>query len=569
MINVVCGIRSTGRICTDMAEELEKRGHQVKIAYGRETVPQQYQKYAVRIGSSCDVNLHALKARLSDKAGFGSRRATEKFIRWVKRYNPDMIHLHNIHGYYINVEVLFGYLRTCGKKIVWTLHDCWAFTGHSVFCDAQGCMKWKQGCSCCPQTKEYPKSYTDRSSGNWKKKRKLFTGIPDMQIVTPSHWLAGLVKESFLSEYRVAVIHNGIDTEKFYPVENDFRKFYGLEGRIIVLGAASTWNEMKGYSDFVKLAEILGGRYKVVLAGLTGEQVKKLPHNILGIRRTSSTKEMAMMYSASDVFVNLTYCDTFPSVNLEAQACGLPVVTYQTGGSLEAVIEGTGYAVEKGNVYAAAAAVEKLVSEKQPLHRLEISAKARDRKETVREYLEETGKYAGGIFECKAALGLLGKRVIFGVSAFWEKRKGIDDMIGLSKILDGDSRMILAGICNARAGKIPERVLSYGQISSAEGLRQLYAVADIYLNPTYDDNYPSTNLEALACGTPVLTYDTGGSAESALLFGRTVKKSDIESLKTAVENWNDVSAYCRKQKRIENEISRKHFVEKYCTLYDM
>lgn len=159
--------------------------------------------------------------------------------------------------------------------------------------------------------------------------------------------------------------------------------------------------------------------------------------------------------------------------------------------------------------------------------------------------------------------------MIFGVSAFWEKRKGIDDMIGLSKILDGDSRMILAGICNARAGKIPERVLSYGQISSAEGLRQLYAVADIYLNPTYDDNYPSTNLEALACGTPVLTYDTGGSAESALLFGRTVKKSDIESLKTAVENWNDVSAYCRKQKRIENEISRKHFVEKYCTLYDM
>lgn len=153
MINVVCGIRSTGRICTDLAAALEKQGHEVKIAYGRENVPEQFQKYAVRIGSDLDVKLHGIKARLFDRAGFGSKKATKKFIGWVKEYDPDVIHLHNIHGYYINIEVLFDYLRTCGKKIIWTLHDCWSFTGHCVYFDYVDCDKWKTGCFDCPQKK--------------------------------------------------------------------------------------------------------------------------------------------------------------------------------------------------------------------------------------------------------------------------------------------------------------------------------------------------------------------------------------------------------------------------------
>mgnify|MGYP000231854880 FL=1 len=160
MINVVCGIRSTGRICTDLAIALEKQGHEVRIAYGRETVPEQFQKYAVRIGTDLDVKLHGIKARLFDRAGFGSRKATEKFIEWVKKYDPDIIHLHNIHGYYIDVERLFKYLRTCGKKIIWTLHDCWSFTGHCVYFDYIVCDKWKNGCFYCPQKKGI-------SSKNW------------------------------------------------------------------------------------------------------------------------------------------------------------------------------------------------------------------------------------------------------------------------------------------------------------------------------------------------------------------------------------------------------------------
>ena len=147
MINSVCGIRSTGRICTDIAEELEKQGHDVKIAYGRETVPEKYQKYAVRIGTDLDVKLHGIKTRLFDRHGFGSKRATKKFIKWVEEYDPDVIHLHNLHGYYINIKILFDYLKKANKKVVWTLHDCWAFTGHCTHFDFVGCNKWK--CKCC------------------------------------------------------------------------------------------------------------------------------------------------------------------------------------------------------------------------------------------------------------------------------------------------------------------------------------------------------------------------------------------------------------------------------------
>ena len=257
MINVCCGTGSTGRICTDLATSLEQQGHEVRIAYGRDQVPPQYQKYAVKIGTDSEVKLHAFYARFFDASGLGSKTGTKRFIDWVKEYDPDVIHLHNIHGYYLNIEILFEYLKTCGKRIIWTLHDCWAFTGHSAYCDAISCERWKTGCYDCPNLKEYPKSYIDKSERNWKLKKKLFGGIADLTIVTPSQWLAGLVQESFLSEYPVKVIHNGIDTSKFYPMENDFRDFYGIGNKFMLLGVATSWDKMKGLQDFVKLANLL------------------------------------------------------------------------------------------------------------------------------------------------------------------------------------------------------------------------------------------------------------------------------------------------------------------------
>ena len=349
MINSVCGIRSTGRICTDLADALTEQGHEVKIAYGRENVPEKYRKYAVRIGSDTDVKLHCLRARLLDDTGYGSRRATERFIGWVKEFDPDVIHLHNIHGYYINIELLFRYLASAKKRVIWTLHDCWTFTGHCPHFEYEKCSKWKTGCFDCPKDKrEYPaRLFFDNSRSNWKRKKKLFTAVKDMTIVTPSQWLADLVKQSYLKKYPVRVIHNGIDTSVFRPAKSRFREEHGLEDKKLLLGVASTWHDRKGLGDFIKLSHMLDDSYKIILVGLSKKQLETLPENILGITRTNSTKELAEIYTAADMFLNLTYEDNYPTVNLEAQACGTPVVTYRTGGSPESA-ERFGAVVEQG-----------------------------------------------------------------------------------------------------------------------------------------------------------------------------------------------------------------------------
>lgn len=338
MINSVCGIRSTGRICTDIAQELENHGHECKIAYGREIAPARFEKYAVRIGSNISANIHAGLSRIFDKSGFYSRRATRKFVNWVKEYNPDLIHLHNLHGYYLNIEVLFDYLKQANKPVVWTLHDCWAFTGHCPYFDMADCEKWKSGCERCPQKKQYPTSLVfDNSKNNYRRKKACFTGVADLTIVSPSQWLKDLVSKSFLNEYPVRVIANGVDTTAFEPTPGDFKSRYGLDGKIVILGVAGVWEERKGLNDFVRLAQFLDDRYRIVLVGLSDAQLAELPKNIIGVKRTNSVTELAEIYTAADVLFNPTYEDNYPTVNLEAQACGTPVITYATGGSGESV----------------------------------------------------------------------------------------------------------------------------------------------------------------------------------------------------------------------------------------
>lgn len=346
-INSVCGIRSTGRICTDLADVLLQNGHECKIAYGRESVPEKYGKIAVRIGNDLNAKLHALQSRIFDNSGFGSKLATEKFIEWLKEDNPDIIHLHNIHGYYINVEILFNYLAESNKPVVWTLHDCWAFTGHCAYYSYVKCDKWKTGCFNCPQKKRYPSSYLwDASKQNWLKKKALFTRVKKMTLVTPSNWLANEVNQSFLNKYPVKVIPNGIDLNVFKPTFSDFKEKNGLVGKMVILGVASTWGARKGVKDFVELSKILDDSYKIILVGLTEPQKKELPSNILKITRTNNVRELAEIYTAADVFFNPTYEDNYPTVNLEAQACGTPVITYKTGGSMESVPDGN--VVEQG-----------------------------------------------------------------------------------------------------------------------------------------------------------------------------------------------------------------------------
>lgn len=349
-ITAFSGWGCTGRIALGIHKALEEQGHESTIAWGRtDTTPDSV--HTIKIGNSLDQKMHGLYTRLTDKCGFGSIAATKKFIKQIDEFHPDLIQMHILHGYYVNLEVLFNYIKEKNIPIVWTFHDCWAFTGHCPYFDYVKCEKWKTGCHHCEQKAHHPTSWLmDNSKWNWEKKKELFTK-QNLTVVTPSEWLAGLVKQSFLKDCDVQVINNGINLNDFKPTTGELLKKIGVENKKIVLGVSSTWVKSKGLDDFAALANILPEEYQVILVGLTKKQIAALPNNIVGIARTDSVAELAELYSAATVFVNPTYEDNYPTTNLEAIACGTPVVTYKTGGSTEIVMKsGMGSIVEQKDI---------------------------------------------------------------------------------------------------------------------------------------------------------------------------------------------------------------------------
>lgn len=356
LINETCGVGSHGYICKRIAEQYEKEGNEVKIAYGRyRTVPDSCKTYAVRIGNDVDVYFHALYTRITDKHGYASRYATKKFIKWAENYDPDLIWLHNIHGYYINIEILFNWIKSHPeKKIKWTLHDCWAFTGHCGYFTYVKCDKWRTCCKNCPEKKSYPSSLLiDNSEDNFKRKKQLFTKVKNMEIITPSKWLKNLVKDSFLGEYPITVVNNMVDTNIFKPTQSDFRKKYRLQNKKIILGVANIWEERKGLNDFIKLSSMLDNSYIIVLVGLSDKQIRRLPSKILGLKKIYSMKKLAEIYSASDYFVNPSVEETFGMTTLEAINCGTNVIVYRTSACEEIAEQYGGISVEIGveNIY--------------------------------------------------------------------------------------------------------------------------------------------------------------------------------------------------------------------------
>ena len=339
LINTTCGSGSTGRICLDIAREYEKIGYEVRIAYGREPVADISKQYAVRIGNDFDFKLHAALSRFFDNQGLNSKYTTMKFLEWAENFNPDIVWLHNIHGYYLNYIELFNWIKSRhNMKTIWTLHDCWAFTGHCSYFTMAKCDKWMTGCKGCNHKDLYPRSFLlSCSENNYLLKKKSFTGVDCMQIITPSQWLADLVKKSFLQEYEVIVNHNRIDKSVFCYKDSDFRERYGLVGKKIILGVADGFGKRKGLLDFIMLSKMLPSDYTIVLVGLSDKEFKLIPSNIVGIKRTRNVSELVNIYSAADVFVNATYEDNYPTTNLEAQACGTPCLTYRSGGSPESV----------------------------------------------------------------------------------------------------------------------------------------------------------------------------------------------------------------------------------------
>lgn len=345
-INSCYGVGSTGKIAEGISNILTENNIENYIFYG---TGKNDSENAFRIGNDLYLKFNILKTRIFGKHGFYSHIATYNVIKKLDKIKPDIIHLHNIHGHYINIKMLFNYIKKNNIKTIWTLHDCWAFTGHCAHFDYIGCEKWKTVCDTCPQLKEYPKSLLlDRSRDSYSDKKQIFTEIGDLTVVTPSKWLGGLVKQSFLKNYPIKVINNGIDLNSFRPIRSNFHEKYNLENKFIVMGIASDLKGKKGGKYLIELAERLDENYAVVIVGLPKSE--SYPKNVIVLPRTNSKEELAKVYSASDVFANPTLEDTFPTVNLEALACGTPVVTFNTGGSPESVDEKTGFIVEKENI---------------------------------------------------------------------------------------------------------------------------------------------------------------------------------------------------------------------------
>ncbi len=390
-INSVSGIRSTGRICADIAALLQENGNESLIVYGRERAGRGSEDISLRIGSHGTNVLHYLSYMLHDDDGRGSYLVTKRLIRKIKRYRPDIIHLHNIHGHYIHYNVLLDYIAKAEIPLVLSLYDCWQFTGNCHHFDYIGCDKWKTQCEHCPMQNKYPgdKFWIDRTARNFRNKQKRLGKIKNKVILPGSYWLAGLVKESFLKDAPIIALPSGLDLFKYRPRESDIKQTHGVGDRAVVLCVASTWSRAKGVHFLAEIAERISPFATLVAVGALADETVKSHPNILHIKQTNSIEELCMWYTAADVYLNLTLQETLGLTNVEALACGTPVVTFASGGCTECVDETCGVAVKRDDVAAAIAAVENIVKN-HPFDKTACFEKAAkfDKNKLYMKYLE-------------------------------------------------------------------------------------------------------------------------------------------------------------------------------------
>jgi putative colanic acid biosynthesis glycosyltransferase len=369
----ICNEGNTGSVGT-IAESLGtfviEKGWESYIAFAR--FERGSNSKLIRIGSELDVITHGIESRIFDNDGFCSRNATKRLINKIEDIKPDLIHLHHLHGYFINVEILFNFLLHSNIPVVWTFHDCWSFTGHCTYFDYVDCDKWKSHCNSCPQKHEYPKSiFLDNSKNNFSKKRKLFTSISRMTVVSVSNWLDKLVEQSFFKDSNHLCIYNGIDLELFKPINNSdvIKNKYNINKKFVILGVATTWDRRKGLKDFIELSKYIKNEEIIVLVGLSKEQRRILPSNVLGLPRTENRIELAHLFAASDVFLNLSTEETFGLTTAEALASGTPAIVYNKTASPELVNSKTGFVVEKNDYLSIIKAIDEIKKNKKEFYK--------------------------------------------------------------------------------------------------------------------------------------------------------------------------------------------------------
>lgn len=343
---------STGNIALNIAKKAREEGFEVYTCCKNSLKSSQFRyDNQIVIGSRYERLISEQLAQLSGLSGSFNWIGTKEFIKKLKEIEPDLVHLHIMHDSYVNLKMLFSYLSVNKIPVVWTFHDCWAFTGKCPYFEMDRCDKWKSGCYKCPQIRKYPESYfMDMTKYLWNKKNRMFNSIDNLTIVTPSKWLSNYARESFLNGHDIRVINNGINLDVFKPVKSDFRKKYGIEDKYLLLGVGYNWSPRKGLDSFIELSKRLDDRFRIVLVGTNDKIDEILPDNIISIYRTYNQAELVEIYSSCDLFVNPTMEENFPTVNIESIACGLPVITYNTGGSPEIIDETCGRVVEKGNI---------------------------------------------------------------------------------------------------------------------------------------------------------------------------------------------------------------------------
>ena len=382
-INATCGSGSTGKICVAISELLGEQNIENYIFYTQGN--SDFEK-GIKYAKNKYIKVQALKSRIFGNYGFNSICATKKVIKLLKKISPDIVHLHNIHSHDCHLGMLFNYFKNAKTKLFWTFHDCWAFTGYCTYFDMVNCDKWQTECKKCPKAKQST-WFFDKSNKLFNKKKELFEGL-NLTIITPSQWLADIVKQSFLREYPVKVINNGIDLKLFKPTESDFRKKYNLLDKYILLGVAFDWGERKGLDVFIELSKRLDEKHQIVLVGTNDNIDKQLPKNIISIHRTQNQQELAEIYTAVNLFVNPTREENFPTVNIESLACGTPVLTFNTGGSPEIIDETCGMSVTKNDIDGLCSEILRIKSEKpySPAACIE-KAKSFNANEKFKEYL--------------------------------------------------------------------------------------------------------------------------------------------------------------------------------------